>query len=1112
MLFTDLVGSTEQRQQLGDEEGNALRRTHDALLREQIARTGGYEVKHTGDGLMVTFTSAVDALNCAKKIQQSVHRHNERLEDERRLLSVRVGVHVGEPEQEDGDYFGSAVDIAKRLCDSAEGGQIVVSDLVRGLVGSRGDHAFESLGGLTLKGIAEPLPASSVFWEPAPADADDQLELEGPAGQLPLPQLLATYEPASFVGREEELSELETCWEQVRSGQRRLFLLAGDPGIGKTRLAAQFARKAHEEGAAVLLGQCDEEALITYQPFVEALHHVVLSTPGPALRAQVGKNGGVLARLLPELARRLPDLAPSTAESGAGAMQGDPESDRYWFFEAIASLLMELSRDRPLLIILDDLHWADKPTLLLLKHIMRAPEQSPVLLLGTYRESDLGRTHPLADTLADLRRIRAFEKRPLQGLTDGDIQRMVATWAGHAVPPALVEAITARTLGNPFFVQEVLANLSETGVMSGPERELAARLAKLLEEHGIPEGIKEVVGRRLTRLSEPCNATLALASVAGREFELPVLERVSELSGDQILDALDEAAAARLIAETARTGRYAFSHPLTRETLYGELSSARRVRMHRRIGEALEDLAQGDEDAYLSELAYHFFRAAGERSDIDKTVAYARRAGDRARSLYAYEESVNHYERALQALELNEDAEETDRFDLLLSLGNCIRLTGDSRRATETIEEALELARKLGDAQLLAKAVLSLRVGYLELGIGGVDEYYVGLLEEALAALGDEDSALRAGLLGFLAGEYYISPDEGKRLSLSEQAVEVARRAGDPDQLAFTLIVRHQCIRGPEHAEERAAAAGEILELANQTGSDELALSGYSSRIEDLLELGDIGAVDEAIDVRARLAAESRVHRHVLHSRQLDAMRALLAGRFDEAERAANEALVLGQRSRSRTALAMYSIQMFLLRKEQGRLKEIEEPHRALADRYGDIPAYRCALALLYAELGKPDAAREQVELLAGDGFQAIPRDTTWLMCIVYLAEACSLLREETRAAQLHELLLPHDGYNVVVGYATACFGPAARYLGLLATSRERWEQAERHFQDSAAMSRRMGTQPWLAHTLTDHARMLARSGRGDQTTPLLDQALDIAERLSMLSLAEQARSLKNGE
>jgi class 3 adenylate cyclase/pimeloyl-ACP methyl ester carboxylesterase len=559
LLFTDLERSTEVRRRLGDDEAQALWRSHLRLLRSVVAAHAGQEVKTRGDGIMVAFGNARDALACAVAMQQAVHRQNEHA-DESHRQRMRVGLDVGDASHEENDYFGMPVVVAERLCSEADGGQILASERLRGVVGSLGGYDFSDSHSLALKGIDEPLGACEVLWE--------HLLDESAA---PLPPRLASEERTTFVGRERELERLRHHWERARGGQRQLALVTGEPGIGKTRLAAEFAISAHAEGATVLFGRSDESAELAYQPFAEALRHYVVTCPTHELRNQIGARGPALTRLVPELSERLPDLpVPPSVE---------PEGERHRLFEAVAHLLAEASHWAPVVIILDDLHWADEPSLLMLKHIVRSQGQSPLLILGTYRETELPRTHPLSRALADLRRDHAFDRLSLGGMSKGDVGALIGTRAGGDAPPAFVQAIHEQTEGNPFFIEEVLRHLTETGAISQQEGRLTTDPS--VAELAIPEGVKEVIGQRLSRLSEECNSVLTVASVIGREFGLDALERASDLSGDRLLDLVEEAVAARVVSEVPHVvGRYGFSHALIYETLYEELTTTRRVSLH----------------------------------------------------------------------------------------------------------------------------------------------------------------------------------------------------------------------------------------------------------------------------------------------------------------------------------------------------------------------------------------------------------------------------------------------------------------------------------------------------------------------------------------------------
>jgi class 3 adenylate cyclase len=392
VLFTDLVGSTELASRVGPERAEELRQEHFTILRQTVAAANGREVKNTGDGLMVAFSSAAAAVQCAKSMQQRMELRNRRTEPE---LWIRVGISMGDATREGADYFGAPVVEAARLCATADAGQVLLSDVTRVMVGRRGDHIFAPVGELDLKGLPEPVAACELVWEGLPA------------ATVPLPDRLQVLPATSFVGREEQRELLNELWEQSRSGQRQVVLLTGEPGIGKTRLASYAALAAHAEGAIVLCGHCDEDLNVPYRPWIEALRDLVALAPATVLEAHVEKHGGELTRLVPEMSGRI-DNIPAPRES-------DPETERFLLFGAITDLLQTASAANGLVLLLDDLHWADKPSLLLLKHLICAGAGMHVMVLGTYRDTDLQVDHPLTALLADLRSVQGCNGFGSQG-------------------------------------------------------------------------------------------------------------------------------------------------------------------------------------------------------------------------------------------------------------------------------------------------------------------------------------------------------------------------------------------------------------------------------------------------------------------------------------------------------------------------------------------------------------------------------------------------------------------------------------------------------------------------------------------------------------------------
>ena len=631
----------------------------------------------------------------------------------------------------------------------------------------------------------------------------------------PFPAALARRERSPFVGREDSLGWLRARWSDARGGSGRLAIIAGDPGIGKTRLASELARAAHEQGDTVLLGRCHEELLISYQPFVEALGRYVAALSPAMLRGQVGSDGAELAQLVPELARRLPDLS--------APVSGDSQGERYRLFEAAASLLVRASRSRPIVLVLEDLHWLDKPTALLLAHVVRSIQAERVLVIGTCRDTEPA--EPLRSLLADLHRERALERLPLGSLHRGEVATMVSAWLGRTPPTHFAHALHRETEGNPFFIEEVLRHLLEVDAVDAADW---GRLASFTEL-GIPDGVREAIERRLVTLSPEARRLATMAAVVGRSFSIEVLDALAEVPGERLLEALEEAAEHRIVEEEAGApGRYTFAHALIRETLYASLSGPRRARLHRRIGAILEQLHADEPEPRLGELAYHFV-AAAEPGAAAKAVDYSVRAARRALTALAYEEAVatlRPRRRGAAALSLPRR-------------GDPLRADARPRRGLQQGERVRSQPRRLsrrcrdradGGPGGAARACGAWPRPGLDRA-GQRRPAIIALLEEALAALPSTDTSLRARLLGRLAMELHFSDEPERCQALARQAVALARRLGDPATLAFALNAHHWAQRGHDEVGELLAVAEEIIrsaEGAAELGSPSRATAGVS--------------------------------------------------------------------------------------------------------------------------------------------------------------------------------------------------------------------------------------------------------------------------------------------
>ena len=900
-----------------------------------------------------------------------------------------------------------------------------------------------------------------------------------------------------FVGREREMDELRAGLEDALSGRGRLFMLVGEPGIGKTRTAEELITYARLRKAQALWGRCYEgEGAPAYWPWVQAIRSYVHDGDPKALLSEMGSGAAIIAQVVSEVRDRLPGL-PVPPSLG-------PEQARFRLFDSITTFLKNAGHAQPLVLVLDDLHWADKPSLLLLQFLAREMRGARLLVIGTYRDIDLRRQHPLSQTLGELSREQLSQRIVLRGLTQHDVARFIEVTAGLEPPEALVAAVYKETEGNPFFVNEVVRLLVADGRLQHPETVKSWSVS-------IPQGVREVVGRRLDHVSAECNRVLSLASVIGREFGLDALERVAGIAGDRLLEVIEEAEAARVLVEVPRAmGRYSFSHALIRETLYEELSTTRRVRLHRQVGEALEALYGAHPEAHLAELAYHFFEAA-QGGDVDRAITYAVRAGDRAAATMAHEEAARHYEIALQAMDLREGSDEA-RCALLLTLADTLWRAGEYDRAKEISLRAAEIARKFGAPEQLARAALGF-AGRLPMFAAMIrDETLVALLEEALGALGEGDSALRALVLGRLAEEITLSDPYERREALCGKAVAMARRLGDPAVLAAVLRYTHWTLWAPGNLDERLALADEVLDLAEQAGDRGMLCEARLFRLWNFLELGDVSGAQREFDVCSRLAEELRQPYLRWVVAILRVLLAFVQGHLAEVEALSQQALQMGQEAQNQNAALAFGIHTMAALWERGQTQELASMLPAAAEGYPTIAHnLRCMQVLLYRDLGHASDARTEFERLAAHGFSDMPRNIGWLFGIAFLAEACASLGDGARASTLYELLRPFADRNVTIG-AVIAFGSVSRYLALLAVTMGRREEAARHFEDALAMNARMGTRQALARTQTEYADLLLTRGEpGDRTKALdlLRNALDTAQELGMKLVVERAIAAK---
>ncbi len=885
-----------------------------------------------------------------------------------------------------------------------------------------------------------------------------------------------------LVGREHELAQLDAALGDALDGRGRLVVLTGEAGIGKTALARAFVERAAGLGAAWAWGTCwDGGGAPAYWPWVQIVRALARNEQSGSLRELLGDGAPWLASLLPELA----DDAP--------APQPAPDSDqaRFLLFDALAGLLATASARRPLVVVLDDLHSSDASSLFALEFVARSLPDMPLLAIAAYRHVEAHAREELAAAFGGLARVAT--RLPLKGLDRDDVGRLAAVRAcgleAHAprdIPAPLLSAVFEASAGNPFYVDELVGMLARQGRLHDP-RALDSPLP-------LPDGVRDAIRRRLESLDDEAMEVLGAAAVIGAQFRTATLATALQRPQAALLERLEEPLRLGIVMTVADPGSFAFQHDLVRDTLLAALGATRRAQLHHAIAEALEQLAGHDHEPRLAEIAHHLLQAASE-GDAERAVQYGARAARQAVAQFAYGEAARLYERAIDVA-ASLPADEVRAWELLQGLGEALMRAGDVAQAQPALRAAAEHARRLDDPQRLARAALARTLGSLSPGL--VEPELVVTLEEALERLDDlhDDDvqaqavidALRCRLRVQLALALYWSPQLERRQALVAEALVLARqiftgaaaaatRAGREladRTLAFALAEGFVAVWGPDTVNRGLPISIEALELCERTNDAELAMQVRLWRISLLLELDDPVRAEEEIEAFLETARRLRQPRMLVHDPLHRAMTAYLRGDFDAADRCTAEAAQQARAVEGSMAPIAADEQTFLLRRAQGRRLELESIVRKNADRLPAMLRWRCGLALVLAELGREHEARRELEHLAANDFDDIPRDALWLVAMALLAELCALLADVPRARRLYELLVPYDGRNVVA-MGAAYHGPVARYLGLLAMVAGQTEVALGHLETARSAAERMRARPAIVVTALDTADALTR-------------------------------------
>jgi DNA-binding NarL/FixJ family response regulator len=897
-----------------------------------------------------------------------------------------------------------------------------------------------------------------------------------PTSPVALPPRFTAARHTRIVGRRYELEVMESVWERVQAGHGQVVLLGGEPGAGKTRLAAEVAGALHEHGVLVLVGTATREAGVPYQPFVEMLDHLLLSAEPGSLAELLADAAPHLRRLSEHVERHLPLGEPPAERPGDG---------RRDLFEAVATTFRRLARDRPLAVVLDDLHWAQVPTIALLEHLVHAGLDTPTLVLGTFRTTAPDRSDELSARLADLHRLDSVRRLDLAGLDTDAIAEFVClhggvSRAGARAPAAILRD---RTGGNPFFLRETWIDLERHGGVSalrGPQR--------------VPVSLGDTLAARLAGLGERVREILELAAVLGDAFELPTLVHAGATDAGQSMDAVDSATAVGLIeAVTGAPDRYAFVHSLTRQAVLDRLPHARRTLLHARVARTLE---RHRDPALIPRIAHHYL-AAHLLGHQDEALRYAVQAGRQAVHSLAFEEAAVWFDRAATLPE----TEPATRAELSLEAAANHLRAGDFGRARVSYE------RLTTESDPLVRLQAAMGLDEANARPGVADPGAADLLGTALGDCGlDQDDPRHIRGIGSLARALACAGRTGEARVVGDRAIDLARRSGDRSALRHTLKTSLWFGLTPDRAATQLDRTGELARLCVDSGDREtLSIASYFRAIASYL-LGRPDELAAAADELRRAAEPTRQAWHNFSVGCLDQGRAFLSGDFAQAERWAESSRQVGDVFGADTADGVHSVQVFMIRRETGRL---EVARRYLTGHDPIDGQWVPGLLALYTELDMVDGIRRTLHHLLDRDLAGRTTGGRWPIELAFLAEGALALGDRDAAATLQPYLAGYAGMNLFGGQFVAVFGSADRYLAQVAALLGDLDAAERHFATALAMDRRMASVVHTAQTLAAHALTLHRAGTDPaRARGLAAQARELAEPIGQLRVLRQLEAL----
>jgi class 3 adenylate cyclase/tetratricopeptide (TPR) repeat protein len=1096
VMFCDLVGSTSLAEQLDPEELRDLMRAYQGACTGAVTRYEGHVAQYLGDGLMVYFgwpraheDDAERAVRAALEIVKAVKSVAAPSP-----LCVRIGIATGSVvvgETGGGDAsvpklaVGETPNLASRVQSLAKPDEIVIAATTQRLVGEA--FVMRDMGEHALRGIVAPV---RTFHVTGASGVDDRFEASRGKSAVPI------------VGRESELALLQDRWRQVVEGEGQVVVFSGEPGVGKSRIARTLRAQTGGLAPEFLRYQCSPFfANTAFHPVIEHLKRAAGIAEEEAGEMKLGKLEALLSRSGTAADDAVPLLAALLSlpiEGRYPPLDLSAPQRRERAIEALTEHIRYMAQSAPVVVLFEDVHWIDPSTRELLDYLVARIGDARVMLIVTHRPE----FNPSwgAHSHVTLHSLNRLSRR--------QCALLVESISSKPLPEAVIAQIVEKTDGVPLFVEELTKAVLESDLLV--DREGRYELSGALESLRIPATLNDSLMARLDRFL-PVKEIAQIGAAIGREFSYELLAAIAPMGEPALGQALESLVRSELIYQRGSPPQavYVFKHALVQDAAYDSLLKSRRAELHQHIAKALET-RPGDSVDIQPEIIAHHYSAAGL---AERAVPYWLKAGHNATTRAAYRESAAHLIRGRELLRVLVPGPERDKreLELMLALGEAQMRGGEGPLAMKTFEQAVEMARTLEETEILARAAIGFADASWRPGLP--DRAPVRLLHEASRALGAGDSELKVKVLIWLAVALGMTGAEAEAEAASQGAEAMAERMGITPSVATLLFRRLPAGQWtPDKFGARIARAQEALRLARQAGDLHNVLGVLPVLVVALAWIGDLRAARTAVEELAPLAEKERQPFYSYFVISSRAGAAFFEGRFAECEALAQKAFGVGESVLGLDAAGPYGVQMFSLRRQQGRLRELAPLLEHFVKSTPAEGTWRPGLALIYAELGMLDEARAEFDQLASNSFSSIPEDSSWLNCMGMLAEVCHVLGDRRQADALHQFLSSYAKCNIVAPPLVACYGSASRHLGLLATTLRRWDEAERYFVAALELNERQGGRPWVAHTQHAHAAMLCERGNRadwDRAIALNAAASAIAGDLGMQGLVERVAALK---